>query len=366
MYGRDEMIRIAKRENNAKRSFLVVNPLQGKHLPVEPSRALLMFSELSKELKKVYGGEKLLVIGFAETATAIGAAVAIELDSFYIQTTREVVEEEDCLFFSEEHSHATEQKLIKSELDFLDGKIERILFVEDEITTGKTILNAISALQRYGKNLRFSAASLLNAMDEEAVKNYEKQGISLHYLLKAEQDAYADEIRTCSGNGVYISSDTGKKEVREFRLPFYQNTRKIVQGSSYMKACERLCRYYEEKEDLRSVESILVLGTEECMYPALYLGRHLEKKGCKVRCHATTRSPILASLEEGYPFHTRYELRSLYDVSRITYLYNIECCDKVIVVTDSDRGEQEGVNSLCNALAKAGNDNITIVRWSEK
>ena len=52
-------------------------------------------------------------------------------------------------------------------------------------------------------------------------------------------------------------------------------------------------------------------GTEEFMYPALYVGAKLEEAGYTVRMHATTRSPIAVSKEEKYPLHTRYELASL-------------------------------------------------------
>lgn len=33
-------LRIAKRYNNPKRSYLLVNPLQAKHIPVSPGRRL--------------------------------------------------------------------------------------------------------------------------------------------------------------------------------------------------------------------------------------------------------------------------------------------------------------------------------------
>ena len=38
-YVESDLVRIAKRENNTKRNYLVVNPLQGKHIPVQPSKA---------------------------------------------------------------------------------------------------------------------------------------------------------------------------------------------------------------------------------------------------------------------------------------------------------------------------------------
>ena len=39
-YTEKDLVKIAKRENNTKRNYLVVDPLQGKHIPVLPSEAL--------------------------------------------------------------------------------------------------------------------------------------------------------------------------------------------------------------------------------------------------------------------------------------------------------------------------------------
>lgn len=96
-----------------------------------------MFRALADKLRGLYAKETLLVIGFAETATAIGAAVAAELGADYMQTTRELVPDAEYLYFSEEHSHATEQKLVKNDIDRALRTIDRILFVEDEVTTEK-------------------------------------------------------------------------------------------------------------------------------------------------------------------------------------------------------------------------------------
>lgn len=99
MYLESDLVRIGKRENNKKRNYLVVNRLQGKHIPVLPSEALSMFDALAEIIEKEYSGEKLLLIGFAETATAIGAEAAIKLGAQYIQTTREIVQGVSYLFF---------------------------------------------------------------------------------------------------------------------------------------------------------------------------------------------------------------------------------------------------------------------------
>ena len=95
-YTETDFIRIAKRDNNAKRTFLLVNPLQGKHLAVSPVSALQVFKTLADLVfsnKKVNFSDT-LIIGFAETATAIGAALSLfapkEYCVNYIQTTREI------------------------------------------------------------------------------------------------------------------------------------------------------------------------------------------------------------------------------------------------------------------------------------
>ena len=89
MYREDELIAVARRENNLKRNYLAVNRKQGKHVPVSPEEAFSLYRALADEIRHEYEGQRLLVIGFAETATAIGAALAVELNSLYMQTTRE-------------------------------------------------------------------------------------------------------------------------------------------------------------------------------------------------------------------------------------------------------------------------------------
>ena len=65
MYQESDLVCIGKRENNKKRNYLVVNKLQGKHIPVSPSKALGMFDALADILKEKYSGKKLLLVGFA-------------------------------------------------------------------------------------------------------------------------------------------------------------------------------------------------------------------------------------------------------------------------------------------------------------
>lgn len=400
----ENIVAVAKRENNTKRAYLVVNRIQGKHIPVTPSEAFGMFQALGKKVKDSYKGQPLLLVGFAETATAIGAAIAAELDAYYIQTTRECIPGVEYLYFSESHSHATEQKLVKDGLDQIIGKVSRIVFIEDEVTTGNTILNIIRLIRcNYGEQMDFSVASILNGMDQGAQEIYKKESIETLYLVKTNHSGYTEIASRFAGDGIYhkkdgtvsgrkskvifgqegkivfdpLSGEYGKEGIKEIKITGARNARRLVKGSDYQESCQQL---WEKvwKSDLfdcgrawfEKGQSILVLGTEEFMYPPLYVAEKLQALGYQVKCHATTRSPIAVSMEDDYPLHERYELTSLYDVGRTTYIYDLAGYDLVLVITDAPsqnrKGDCAGLISLQKALCSCGNQNIYCVRWCEK
>ena len=377
-YQQKDLVRIAKRENNTKRSYLVVDPLQGKHVPVTPSAALNLFKNLAAKLQGKYEGESLLLIGFAETATAIGAQAAITLGTKYIQTTREVIPDARYLFFSEAHSHATEQKLVKDDIDRVINDIDRIVFIEDEVTTGNTIMNIIKIITKeYQKKIKFAVASLLNGMTEESLKIYQDEKIELHYLVKTDHSGYGAVAEQYRCDGLYIcaipenhtheSADIdvqSEKNMREhiISIPGWMNARRFVDAKQYEAACRKLAETVIAETGVKQGEHVLVIGTEEFMYPALLTGQEIEKMGCEVRSHSTTRSPIAVSTEEEYPLHCRYELRSLYDPDRKTFIYDLESYDRVIVMTDSALVSLKGLETLTYAL-RMKNENITVIRW---
>ena len=394
MYTEAELVRIAKRENNTRRKYLVVNRLQGKHIPVSPKEALQMFRSLAELIKEAYPSERLLMGGFAETATAIGAAVAIECQAAYMQTTREVIDGVDYLYFSESHSHATEQKLVKTDLDKIIGKTDRIVFIEDEVTTGNTILNIVRLIQKtYAQPVSFAVASILNGMNEEALENYKNLKIPVHYLVKTAHDTYTEIAEQYQADGTcHICTKPQEKEVeqqkevqqqiemqqtKEAQQPIevqeisgWINARRLHTADTYKQACEQLWQEIQQKygytkytKETETGRRILVLGTEEFMYPALYVGAKLEEAGYTVRMHATTRSPIAVSKEEKYPLHTRYELASLYDKNRTTFVYDLTEYEEVLVLTDAQKQETEGWESLQRALTLNHNRQIRGIRW---
>ncbi len=368
MFEVENFIKIAKRENNKKRNYLVINALQGKHIPVKPSEAFSMFEELALKIKKRYQNENLLLIGFAETATAIGAAVASYCDTLYMHTTREILENVKFIYFSEQHSHATEQKVVQDDIDKIKDKIDRIVFVEDEVTTGKTILNIIDILNKcYPQIKQYAVASLLNGMNDEAIYLYKQRGIDLNYIAKTNHENYVQIAEQYSGDGMYVTLNQlkamGNIQYKMFYINGYMDARRMVEIKQYNENIEKFFSDIKKEFHFCEYKSVLVLGTEEFMYPALVIAQKIEKMVSKVRFHATTRSPIAVSTEKTYPLHTRYELESLYDKKRKTFIYDLCKYDCVLVITDASNAKQEGLDTLLAALSISGNKEIYVIQW---
>lgn len=334
----DRLFATAARENNAKRGGLIVNFLQAKHVPAKPSETLALFDRLAERVIPEISEKKVMVIGFAETATAIGAELAARLsekcECTYIHTTRERFPEDMRLaLFSEEHSHATEQCLYSDKgLDIFSGT-QRIIFAEDELTTGKTILNFIEALKN-AVNCKFSAASIINGMSEENLLKYKALGVGVHYLVKTNSSA--ETLK----EGISVTPrEDGEFDIFSvpeelfLRMDKKKDPRLGIDGAEYENYCACAANEFFEKTGSRlSGKTVDVIGTEECMFPAIKLGELLEGKGYDVRCHATTRSPIVPSGDEGYPLFARYRAESVYDPERRTFIYNLYECDCRIVV----------------------------------
>lgn len=356
-------IKVCKRRNNKKRRYLVLNEAQCKHFPMSPNTALSMFDDLAlNKVKQRYDGETVLIVGFAETATAIGNRVAEVLGYSYIHTTREILDCDNVYDFFEEHSHAVNQTLYKIDLSSYD----RVVFIEDEVTTGNTILSIVNILSSEYKDLKFGVASIINGMKEEHFKVYEEMDIPLDYLVHIDNSNYSEIANSISETSAIRTYKRGSAVYLKYKVVYahgYSNVRYgIGDHSSNLKVLDDLSdRLISNCRD--EYNDILVLGTEEFMYPAIYIGAKLENElGVNVYCHSTTRSPIAVSNEMGYPLVDACELPSLYDKDRDTFIYNLKKYDKVYIVT-----EQNAVYSdyLIQALTDAKNDNITLVEIGE-
>lgn len=369
----DDFIKVAKRENNSKRSYLYVNPLQGKHIPVSPVKSLSVFTCLVKKLEQRYSQERLLIIGFAETATAIGSAIAYEASNavYYMNTTRENVVGAEYLFFTESHSHATEQRLVKSRLNEVFGKVDRIVFAEDEVTTGNTIEKLLNAIKTEYKEIlcKFSIISILNSMSDERIDELQNRGIECEFLHRIPYEYRINDVEKY----IYERLRTDIPEANPMTPTWIDidNTWncRVVHDIIVMR--EKVDAFVKKAMEMLAIgtriDSLLVMGTEEFMFPGMLLGKTLEQQLNipVVRFHATTRSPIEISLDQEYPLHNRTALVSLYERERKTYIYNLRKYDRVIIVTDSNQKNLEGIHSVLGALEEYGNTDVTVVNWGD-
>ena len=356
-YTKETTLRVAKRYRNAKRAYLLVNPLQAKHMPVSPTEALTMMRTLGAGLQQEFPGAR-LVLGFAETATALGAAVASRLgpDCAFLTTTREAGEGPGWVRFLEEHSHAAEQKLWGGDLDALLQETDTVLFVDDEISTGKTLRNMVAQLTRRWPTLgekTLVAASLLNRVTPEQEEALADAGITCRCLVRLPQEDHTAQVADWTV--------TEAPPAVPQNLSFRQETlpgeglldpRKTLRIGAYDSSCQAVAEAMLS-HTLGPVETLgktLVLGTEECMYPALRLGEGLERLGAEVCCHATTRSPIGLCDAPGYPIRSGWKLPSFYEEERTTYVYNLKEYDTVIVLSDTKKTDLRAIQALASVL----------------
>ena len=372
-YSIQNTLRVAKRFQNTKRTYLLVNPLQAKHIPVPPRESLQMMETLGSQLAREFPGTR-LAIGFAETATAIGAAVASQLGDgcIYLHTTREAEPDvKDWVLFSEEHSHVVEQKLCADQLpQWLEGT-ESVIFVDDEITTGKTLLNMIRQLrERYPSlgNKRLVAASLLNRLSPEDQRRLSEAGVECRWLVKLPE---MDPAGAVAGLAVEEAPEVNAEPVefshRVLACGPLPNPRRGVLIRDYQKACGQLARPFGEvvRSELEPGSRVVTLGTEECMYPVLVLGERLEQMGFSTTCHATTRSPIGICTEPGYPIVSGGKLKSFYEDGRSTYIYNLSKCDALVVVSDAASPGLDGLRDLLAAWKPYGCRRLFLIQGGQ-
>lgn len=357
-YTLDDLFVLGRRSGNKKRTYLLIDPLQAKHIPVSPSKALEMMDTLGEQLALAYPAAG-CIIGFAETATAIAAAAAMHFPphTVYLQTTRENVGDERNPFlldFSEEHSHAVKQllrtDLMAKQLKFSLLNDRPVMLIDDEISTGKTAANVINKLNERLPLLPkyisgYIIGSVINRMDSSTREAFAAQGIDSASLIFEEVEGLEERA---AGFAVEppaelpsIPAGAFTETAAEEKIPDLRRGGVFVHDLKMW-----LDRFTEEafglvKESLPQGGRVLVMGTEECMLPALLLGRLIEQRtGAEVYSHSTTRSPIGICRDESYPIREGYRIESFYEEGRETFIYCPAEYDLVIAVTDSKNDEQ--------------------------
>ena len=374
-YSEEQLLKLAKRFHNTKRTYLLVDPLQGKHIPVSPNECLRMLRTLGTMLSDEFPSAK-LVVGFAETATAVGAAVAecMGRDCRYYQTTREDVEGVDSwVEFLEEHSHAAEQKLAADKFAADLDATDTVIFVDDELSTGKTLNNMIDRLITFFPQLankHIVAASIINRMSDENIAAFAKRGIACRQLLKLENINYTEVVAPMVIRGASelpeINTADTLSAVNFIRAEDYASPRTGVRIGEYI---ENILTRHDrvisnDKRMIPSGRRLAVIGTEECMYPGLIIAEQYENSGAyaSVRFHATTRSPIGICEDEDYPVTNGYKLKSFYEKDRQTFLYDLAEYDSVLIVTDSAPENMEAVQELAGLFRYYGCSEVIVER----
>lgn len=207
-------------------------------------------------------------------------------------------------------------------------------------------------------------------MSETIFNDFSKNNIECTCLIRLTAQNYDDIISSYNYDESLCNNlSYTKDKFYTNTVNNYLNSRLGVNTKNYLLNCQTLADNIIEHFDPCDFENkkILVLGTEEFMFPAMYVGYTIEKKydPKSVYFHATTRSPILPSKDKNYPIFSRYELRSVYDNERTTFIYNLTKYDKVIIIHDSTNTTDIGLSSLISALKQNNCSDIVIFKWGE-
>ncbi|MGA5128834.1 phosphoribosyltransferase [Streptomyces olivoreticuli] len=160
-----ELLGLALRRN-PKRAHLLVSHVLGKHVPVAPSAVHGSGAGLGRRVRELLGdadAARAVVLGYAETATGLGHAVAdgLGLAPYLHSTRRPVPGVTPVGGFEEEHSHATSHLLLPEDPALLSGDGPLVL-VDDEFSTGRTVLNTITALHARFPRERYVIVALVD------------------------------------------------------------------------------------------------------------------------------------------------------------------------------------------------------------
>ncbi|MEU5592497.1 phosphoribosyltransferase [Streptomyces sp. NPDC020298] len=151
---------------NPKRAHLLVSNVLGKHVPQSPSVVYGHGVALGRRVRELLGDEqaaRAVVLGYAETATGLGHSVAdgLGLAPYLHSTRRPVPGVAPAGGFEESHSHATSHLLLPADPALLAGDGPLVL-VDDEFSTGNTVLNTIRDLHERHPRRRYVVVALVD------------------------------------------------------------------------------------------------------------------------------------------------------------------------------------------------------------
>ncbi|MFF1258964.1 phosphoribosyltransferase [Streptomyces sp. NPDC058321] len=360
------MLGLALRRN-PKRAHLLVSNVLGKHVPQSPDVVWRAGHDLGLRVRELLGDDaarRAVVLGYAETATGLGHSVADGLGlAPYLHSTRRPVDGvARAGGFEESHSHATSHLLLPEDPRLLAGDGALVL-VDDEFSTGNTVLNTIRALhERYPRehyvivalvdmrspddrdrladfagdigarvDLVASASGTVKLPDDVLAKG---QALVARHESLAGAPTARTEPRSEPGSVTRVHLDWPASVPDGGRHGFTPEHRAALEAALPAMAA-RLAA------PLGNARRVLVLGFEELMYAPLALAREVEKgTQAQVRYSTTTRSPVLAVDDPGYAIRTRLVFPAHDDPDDgpgERYAYNVAGgdFDAIVAVVDS-------------------------------
>ncbi|MFG3317068.1 phosphoribosyltransferase [Streptomyces sp. NPDC048171] len=355
---------------NPKRAHLLVSNVLGKHVPQSPSVVHGHGVALGRRVRDLLGAETAghaVVLGYAETATGLGHSVADGLGAApYLHSTRRPVAGVGSAGgFEESHSHATSHLLLPEDPALLAGDGPLVL-VDDEFSTGNTVLNTVRALHERYPRKRYVVVALVDMRSPADAGRLED--------FAREIGARVDLVTAASGT---VRLPPGVLEKGQELVARYEAGTADTgagAGSGAGGAVDRVARvdlrwpdgvpdggrhgftagHRERLENAlpgmaariadalpAGARRVLVLGFEELMYAPLRLADALERTtDADVRYSTTTRSPVLAVDDPGYAIRTRLVFPAHDDPADgpgERYAYNVAGAgfDAVVAVVDS-------------------------------
>lgn len=303
-----------------KRGFVFVSRVLGKHVPVRPRVIADTHARLAAKLLDLPG--PVAFVALAETATGLGQGVFEEVvrrtgrrDVVFLHTTRYRLARPPALGFEEPHSHAPDHLLyepVEPDCADLFRRAASLVLVDDEISTGRTLLNLAAAYRRV--NPRLAAVHLVCLTDWLGPRRAAlaaELGVpeTVHCLLRG---GYTFDPNPAFDPGP-APDVTGRGDRKDSLLP-----------TNHGRLGARGPLPYDLDAMIAAAgvtpgERVLVLGTGEFAHPPFRLARRLEERGWDVWFQSTTRSPLVGGGELGAVL----EFADNYGDDMPNYVYNV-------------------------------------------
>ncbi|MET9381527.1 phosphoribosyltransferase [Streptomyces sp. NPDC002928] len=369
---------------NPKRAHLLVSNVLGKHVPQSPSVVYGYGFALGRRVRDLLGDEeagKAVVLGYAETATGLGHCVAdgLGLAPYLHSTRRPVPGVARAGGFEESHSHATSHLLLPEDPALLVGDGPLVL-VDDEFSTGNTVLNTIRDLhERYprGRYVVVALVDMRSAADAGRLADFAREiGARVDLVAAASGTVRLPEGVLEKGQELVARHESAavpaQRSYGRIQRVDLVWPRGLPDGGRHGFTPRHRMRLDAALPTMaaRLAEAIpgdarrvLVLGFEELMYAPLRLARELEQvvaadMAAEVRYSTTTRSPVLAVDDPGYAIRSRLVFPAHDDPADglgERYAYNVAGAgfDAVVAVVDSvaDTAELHAPGGLLAQLA---------------